>query len=592
MALTEDKIQKALQLEASGQLTSRQKIALDGARAAGLVPAIEGQQEDPGFSFGNMVGNIPKDAANIWEGLKALSPVGFDEQGKAQPQFEGLNAMTDLFTGLLQKPVDMATEFMGRELEPDSQGRILSKEVADPFIDQEIERIKHPLRTLENEPVQSFLDVLGVASLGAGGAIKGVSGARKAATSARKAGSTKTANILEGTANVVEKVSEKTLKRIAQMEPGNAAVALAKFMKNAPGEFAATALGTTTGAGRRAFKTAARGGESFKKALRGEISGDVIVDAAAQSLVQMKDIRRTEYLNKLSQLNKADTPLPNAKRVVDNELRNLLNDNKITLKADGKLDFGPRVKDPLQQVQIQGIVDDLLEYGDEPHHLTVIGLDDLKAGLSDRGAGGISEVFSSRLRDTITKELGDAIPEYRSMVREYAKATDLIKDIEKSFSLGGKSGSDTILKKLTRSAKDNEEFRRALLQKMDEVSGENIVELASGNLLSEIAPRGLVGRGVAGLEFFNFVTAADPTFLALMLTSSPRVMSEFVTAFSPIFKAHDVVAGSKVMKGLSKAQKATTGARIGVGAAAGRVDKEMERTNRIREGLTPTQVRP
>lgn len=80
---------------------------------------------------------------------------------------------------------------------------------------------------------------------------------------------------------------------------------LAKF----GGKLASETLGITTGAGKGAVDEALKGGQAFKKAMRGEISGEDVVDTAKSALNVIKDKRGSAYQQKLAEVSNNTTPI-------------------------------------------------------------------------------------------------------------------------------------------------------------------------------------------------------------------------------------------------------------------------------------------
>lgn len=85
-------------------------------------------------------------------------------------------------------------------------------------------------------------------------------------------------------------------------------------------------LGMTTGAGPYATEQAVKGGPAFTKALRGETTGDEVVETAKNALRTIVDKRSSDYRNLLSTITKDKTPidLTEIKTKVTDNLKNFV----------------------------------------------------------------------------------------------------------------------------------------------------------------------------------------------------------------------------------------------------------------------------
>ena len=81
-----------------------------------------------------------------------------------------------------------------------------------------------------------------------------------------------------------------------------------KEIKDAAGQVAKETIGITTGAGKGSIEEAIKGGQAFKDAMRGKISGEDVVDNAKSALNVIKENRAKVYQEHLANLSGANTP--------------------------------------------------------------------------------------------------------------------------------------------------------------------------------------------------------------------------------------------------------------------------------------------
>lgn len=147
--------------------------------------------------------------------------------------------------------------------------------------------------------------------------------------------------------------------------------------------------------------------------------------------------------------------------------------------------------------------------------------DTTQPGTAARAAA--DSVYNA-VKDTIKTQA----PTYEKVMREYATASNVLKEVERTFSLGEKAAKDTAIRKLQsilrNNAATNYGNRDALLRVLEEKGGVNIKPMIAGQALSAIAPRGMVGAiekaGAAPAVFLQ------PQLAAMLPFMSPRIMGE------------------------------------------------------------------
>lgn len=304
---------------------------------------------------------------------------------------------------------------------------------------------------------------------------------------------------------------------------------------------AGESLGLSTGAGygaiKEAFNAAAAGGErarAFVESLRGRTSPEAIVTEADDALRGIIRDRGNSYQGQLAKVT-ADNKKSFDISPVQKKLDTMLEEFNVARNPEtGVLDFSRspglgRYKTDLQEIQ-----DVLDNWGTKTGDRTVVGIDNLKQTLDDFRRGSADarkfDSFVTALRNSAKDIIKDE-PGYSKLVGDYAEKTALIKDIQRALSLGDKASVDTGFRKLTTALRTNNEFRKELIDELDQASGGYLSSRIAGQQLSEMLPRGLArqieGFGAAGAVMSGVGIVPILKFAAF---ASPRVVGEIVNA--------------------------------------------------------------
>jgi hypothetical protein len=132
--------------------------------------------------------------------------------------------------------------------------------------------------------------------------------------------------------------------------------------------------------------------------------------------------------------------------------------------------------------------------------------------------------------DSIKKEITNQAPEYAKTMKAYSDASDLIREIERSLSLGQKASADTAMRKLQSLMRNNVQTnygqRIALAKELEAAGGKEMMPALAGQAMSEIVPRG-IQRATAGPSVLGaFGTGGLPAAAGMAAVSSPRLMGE------------------------------------------------------------------
>lgn len=369
-------------------------------------------------------------------------------------------------------------------------------------------------RTIEEDPV-GFIADLSTFFTVAGGAIRGV-GAVSKVSKVSQAG-----QALQKVGAATEPLGIGTrLGAKAVRQPLKAGISLGR-----------ESLGVSTGVGgdviREAFRAGKRLSPEFRDALRGKTTQENILSAAREGLDSIKESRSEAYLGRLNQLKKSKTTIDISPigKTVDIQLGKF----GVRRKLGGVLDFSrSTISDTSEQARVSSMVDVVKTWGAQKGDRTIIGLDLLKRRLDDfyspsRQARAITAALSGKVKEIIHKNF----PEYTTMTKEYAQASELIQDIEKSLGVGGRA--DVAVGKLARVLKQDNDFKKRLVQVLDEATGKDITAQIAGTSLSPGVPSGLVGRNIfAGILGIGWI--ANPNIWFGLAGTSPRIVGEFLRA--------------------------------------------------------------
>jgi hypothetical protein len=202
--------------------------------------------------------------------------------------------------------------------------------------------------------------------------------------------------------------------------------------------------------------------------------------------------------------------------------------NKTSYK--GKI-VNERAAQELQSVR--DIIDDWKAQNPAEYH-TPEGLDALKQKVGDvlenipyeqkQARSAVGDVYKS-IKSEITKQA----PAYAKVMKEYSEASELIKEIERSLSLGQKSSAETAVRKLQSLMRKNVNTnfgQRVELGKALSGAGNDIFPALAGQSLSELTPTGIQRATSLPTALGAFSAGGAPLAAASLLSSSPRLMGE------------------------------------------------------------------
>jgi hypothetical protein len=453
-----------------------------------------GNQAQKGFSIEQTIKNIPRSGGEFLKNV--VSPI-------VHPIDTG-KAISKLALGTAQKLI------------PGQQKSEASFDALTNFFKERYGGVENVKKTIQEDPV-GFLGDLSTVLTGGGG-LAAKTGQLSKVSSLAKAG-------------------QAVSKAGTAIEPLGLMGKVAKGGAQLGGEVTSAGLGLLSGSQYKNMRESLfNPNKTFRDFMKGKRTQDDIVVAAEKGLQTLKDERATNYQGQLQKVsaNKKQIDLTPIRAEFQNQLQKF--NVKQVVGQDGKItyDFSRSPINKAATKDIEEIANEIDGWGTQVGDDTAAGLDILKRRLDDFYTdSGQARSLVSNMRNKVKSTIVKEVKEYEKLVSDYEKASDHLKDIKSAFSLSGKSGSDTIIRKLTQTLRQNFEFRNKLAKDLQLASGEDLVSMIAGNQLNTWEPRGLAklgayGAGGAGV-YAASAGALNPLFLGGLVLSSPRLMGEFLS---------------------------------------------------------------
>jgi hypothetical protein len=336
----------------------------------------------------------------------------------------------------------------------------------------------------------------------------------------------------------------------AAVDPLAAAAKVTGKVGRATGEVASAALGFTTGAGGSAIKEAAKAGrqggqfgETFRAHLRGQAPIEDVVSSAKDALGNMRMERSDAYRSGMVDIKN------------DASILDFTNIDKALGEVRDRGFYKGKVINPEAATawdKIDEYVQDWKNSDPADFH-TPEGLDALKKKIGDvrdslpygtPARNAANEAYGA-VRGEITRQA----PTYSKVMGDYENASKMLEDMEKSLSLGQKTGVDTAARKLQsimrNNANTNYGRREQLGRKLEDYGATDLYPALAGQALSPLPPRGLSGMGSA-LTAGAGLLSNPVGGVAGLVATSPRVVGEAVhaaaRATAPVAKATKAVS--------------------------------------------------
>lgn len=305
-------------------------------------------------------------------------------------------------------------------------------------------------------------------------------------------------------------------------------------------------LGGTTGVGAPDIRTAARAGiegnQVFKENMRGNAPLTDTVDMARDAVGKLRQERGTAYKSGMADVSKDKTVLdfqPIEDAVHDAAGVGSYKGVVVNRSAGETMD------------KIGSLVKEWKALDPAEYH-TPEGLDALKRTVGDlrdsTEHGTPARVAADRVYNALKGEIAKQAPGYAQTMGAYADASDQLRDVTKTLSLGEKASNDTALGKLQSATRNNVQNRFGERAKLLDLLAEHEPDLPyalAGQNMNALAPRGLVAKLVGGGGGAAAVMS-HPGMLAAAPLFSPRVVGE--SAYALGAAGRGVRAGANALK--------------------------------------------
>ena len=291
-------------------------------------------------------------------------------------------------------------------------------------------------------------------------------------------------------------------------------------------------LGVTTGVGKAPINEAIKAGEAnvlegtttFAENMRNPQRSDA-VDIARQALDNIRQAKNQQYRGGMVDISK------------DKSILNFDDIDLAKLNTEGIGTYKGKVVNERAANAMNEVKSAINEWknADPTEFHTPEGMDKLKQKI-----GGILESLPyeqgtartavqnmyNAVKGTISKQA----PTYSKVMSEYGEASDLIKEIEKSLSLGKKASADTAMRKLQSIMRNNVTSnygqRAGAAEELINAGATELKPALAGQSMSAVLPRGLGGQ----IETYGGLLAAlaNPSVLMAAPLASPRAMGELL----------------------------------------------------------------
>lgn len=466
---------------------------------------------------GQAISNLPSSALGVVEGIAntVMHPI------------DTAQGLYNIGKGAVSK----AAGALGVEQDPETKAKneAAINAVGQFFADRYggMENFK---KTIAEDPAGFALDLSTILS-GGQAALARVPGAARAATTVGKVAEATNPVNLAGRAVTGIPIPKTGLK--AGVEP-----------------IVSNVLGMTTGTGEGPVRQAARAGFEGNKALVDSMRGNVpmtgVVEQAQSAVRRMGEDRGAAYKAGMSASTSGDTWI------------NYQPINDAVRSAHDIVYYKGIAKDDAAAKVLQDIQEKIGEWRDIPIERDATGrvisspyaveaADALKQALGDIRKDTKPGSRSRAVADSVYHATKDAIvaqaPEYARVMKNYSDASDKINELQRTFSLGEKASTDTTLRKLQSTQRNNVQanygHRNALLDELADYEPDLPYALA-GQSLSSVTPRGITSQIAAkslgltggGMLAGNAagVAAINPAMLAITGSTlpffSPRIVGE------------------------------------------------------------------
>lgn len=442
--------------------------------------------------------NIPKSAANFVNGIYQTVRHPVDTAGN----------LLDIGAGALQNALPDSVVNAINKIDPNPQAAEVARQKADAvgqFYKNRYGGLENIKQAAQSDPVGVLADAATV--LTGGGSL-----------ATKVPGLVEAGNVLKTAGTVVNPASllAKPIAAVAPWVGDKAAQVVGAMGTHTGGESIKQAFGAGMEGGQKA--------DAFLDNMRGNVPQTDALIQAKQALDNMRQSRSDAYRSGMTNIS-GDKSVLDFQPIIDavNNQRNMgIYKGKVINASTAET-----------QSKIADLVNDWGTSDPVEYH-TPEGLDALKKAVGDirdsTQYGTPSRKVADGVYQAVKKQIVDQAPAYADVMSGYEDASDLMKEIEKSLSLGQKASADTALRKLQSITRNNVNTnygaRLSSAQQLEQNGAPNLTASLAGQALSSAAPRGL-GNVIAPISGMGAYHVGGPAgALAAVLAQSPRAIGE------------------------------------------------------------------
>ena len=270
---------------------------------------------------------------------------------------------------------------------------------------------------------------------------------------------------------------------------------------------------------KEAFAAGKKNATAFIDNLRKNVPTDDVLETLKNGISQMRDDASAAYVNARTGWAANTTPLNYAK--VDAAIN----------KIDSSTTHAGKSMIGADEQKIVSEAKDVIQKWKADHPVpTAIDLDALKRRLDSIYPDNFKQKQAKRalenLRDSARQSIVDSIPEYATAMKPYETQTKLIGEISDALGGGDKIKKEAALNKIMQALKETPsgDYKQALLGKLESQTGQQLRPAIAGQLMSDVLPQSLSGRGALGLG--GAASLVNPAVLAALPLTSPRLVGE------------------------------------------------------------------
>ncbi len=207
-----------------------------------------------------------------------------------------------------------------------------------------------------------------------------------------------------------------------------------------------------------------------------------------------------------------------------------------------KLDFSHSkfASDPEGQKAIIVMREMLQNWDKNPEFAKPSSIDILKQNFDNfYSPSSAAREIVTDVRNKVKDAIVQKVPEYGKMMNDFKTTQDLFDESKKLFGIKSaadrKASADSVLKRLQQAMREDPEYRRMFLEKMEKKSGTNIQGMLSAHSMAPVLPGGLLSKGWTAHDFYALQRGGfDPALLAIMSMGSPRLSGEILNLLANV----------------------------------------------------------